>query len=88
MEVQRENNQRNDKSQGLTMIAMVFAEAIAPAFCSFQKCPTNVEPTTNGNVAFVTVPGVLHKYAPVKNQNGGKIRKKITFFTTFFEQTI
>ena len=24
-----------------------------------------------GDVAFVTVPGVLHKYAPVKNQNGG-----------------
>ena len=23
------------------------------------------------DVAFVTVPGVLHKYAPVKNQNGG-----------------
>ena len=27
--------------------------------------------TEYGDVAFVTVPGVLHKYAPVKNQNGG-----------------
>ena len=42
-------------------------EILAEMFTVVADCEVSV----CDDIAFVTVPGVIHKYAPVKNQNGG-----------------